>query len=61
MQLAVFVQVKIAVAISRLAKGNSMQTIADLYRIGLSTSQLGVSQFSGAVKSVLLKRFIRWP
>ena len=37
------VQVKVAVAISRLVTGKSMQTIADLYRIGLSTSQLGVT------------------
>ena len=48
-------------AISRLATGNSMQTIADLYRIGLSTSQLAVRQFIGAIKSVFLKKFIMWP
>ena len=47
-------------SISRLATGNSMQSIADLYKIGLSTSQLAVSQFTGAVKSVLLKKYIRW-
>ena len=61
MRLAVHVQVKVDVSISRLATGNSMQSIVDLYRIGLSTSQLAVSQFSGVVKSVLLKKFIRWP
>ena len=43
MRSAVLVQVKVAVAISRLATGNSMRTIADLYRVGLSTSQLAVS------------------
>ena len=43
MRLAVPVQVKVAVSISRLATGNSMQSIADLYKIGLSTSQLAVS------------------
>ena len=61
MRLAVPVQVKVAVSISRLATGNSMQSIADLYKIGLSTSQLAVSQFTAAMKSVLLKKFIRWP
>ena len=61
MRPAIPVQVKVAVAISRLATGNSMQTIADLYKIGLSTSQLAVTQFTGAIKSVLLKKFIRWP
>ena len=61
MRLAVPVQVKVAVAISRLATGSSMQSIADLYKIGLSTSQLAVSEFSGAMKSVLLRKFLRWP
>ena len=61
MRLAIPVEVKVAVAISRLATGNSMQTIADLYRIGMSTSQLVVNQFTGAIKSVFLKKFIRWP
>lgn len=61
MRLAIPVQVKVAVSISRLATGNSMQSIADLYRIGLSSSQAAVSQFCGAMKSVLLKKFIRWP
>jgi hypothetical protein len=32
------IQVKVVVAISRLATGNSMQSIADLYKIELSTS-----------------------
>ena len=54
------VQVKVAISISRLATSNSMQNIANLYKIGLSTSQLAVSQFIGAVKSVLLKTYIRW-
>jgi hypothetical protein len=61
MRGAIPVQVKVAVAISRLATGNSMQTIADLYKIGLSTSQVTVSQFCFAVKSILLRKFIQWP
>ena len=51
----------IAISISRLATSNSMQSIVDLYKIGLSTSQLAVSQFTRAVKSTLLKTYIRWP
>ena len=39
LRLAIPVQVKVAVSISRLATGNSMQCIADLYKIGLSSSQ----------------------
>ena len=42
MRLTISLQVKVDVSISRLAKGNSMQCIATLYRIGLSTSQLVV-------------------
>ena len=61
MRSAIPVEVKVAVSISRLATGNSMQSIADLYKIGLSSSQLAVSQFCGAVKSMLLRKFIRWP
>ena len=61
MRLVVPVQVKVAVSITRLATGNSMQSISDLYRIGLSTGQSAVSQFWGAMKFVLLKKFIRWP
>ena len=37
-----------------------MQNIADLYRISLSTSQ-SVTQFVDAIKSIILKKFIRWP
>ena len=58
---AVPVQVKVAVSISRLATGNSMQSIADLYRIGLSTSQLAVKQFTNAVTLLILPKYIRWP
>ena len=61
MRLAVPVQVKVVISITRLVTGNSMQCIANLYKIGLSTSQLAVSQFTRAVKSVLLKTYIRWP
>ena len=56
MRSAIPVKVKVAVSISRLATGNSMQSIADLYRIGLSTSQLAVSQFTSAMRVVLLKK-----
>ena len=52
MRLAVSVQVKVAVSISKLATGNSMQSIADVYKIGLSTGQVAVSQFTSAMKSI---------
>ena len=52
MRLAIPVQVKVAVSITRLAIGNFMQSIADLYRIGLSSSQLAVSQFCSGMKSI---------
>ena len=61
MRLAIPVEVKVAVSISRLATGNSIQCIADLYRIGLSSSQVAVSQFCGAIKKNLLRKFINWP
>ena len=50
MRLAIPVHVKVAVSITRLVTGNSMQCIADLYRIGMSSSQLAVTQFCGAIK-----------
>ena len=53
MRLAIRVEVKVVVAIFRLATSNSMQCIADLYRIGLSSSQLAVSQFCGAIKKIV--------
>ena len=61
MRSAIPVDVKVAVAISRLATVDSMQISAELYRIGLSTSQLAVTQFVSAIKTTLLKKFIRWP
>ena len=61
LRLAIPVQVKVVVSISRLATGNSMQSIADLYKIGLSSSQRAVSQFCGALKKILLRKFINWP
>ena len=53
--LAIPVQVKVVVSISRFATGNSMQSIANLYKIGLSSSQLAVSQFCGAIKKITSK------
>lgn len=61
MRSAIPIQVKVTVSISRLATSNFMQSIADLYRIHLSTSQQIVNQFTHVVKLLLLKRFIRWP
>ena len=61
MRLAIPVEVKVAVSISRLATGNSMQCIADLYKIGLSSSQQAVSDFCIAIKKNLLRKFISWP
>ena len=61
LRVAILVQVKVAVSISRLATGNSMQCIADLYKIGLSSSQRAVSEFCSAIKKKLLRKFINWP
>ena len=52
MRLAIPVQVKVSVGITRLASGNSMQCIADLYRIGLSFSQQAVLEFCLAIKKI---------
>lgn len=61
MRYVVPVQIKVVVAIFRLATNNSMWSIADLYMIGLSTSQLAISQFNTAVIILVLKKFIIWP
>ena len=61
MCLAIPVQVKVVVSISRLASSNSMRWIADLYKIGLSSSQQAVSEFCVAIKKNLLRKFISWP
>ena len=50
MRLTIPVQVKIAVSITKLASSNSMQCIADLYKIGLSSSQIAISEFCVALK-----------
>ena len=42
MRLAIPVQFNVDVSISRLETCNSMQSIAGLYRIGLSTSQVAM-------------------
>ena len=55
MRLAIPIQVKVVVSISRLASSNSMQCIADLYRIGLSSSQQAVSDFCAAIKKIAKK------
>ena len=60
MRLAIPIQVKVAVSITRLATSNSMQCIADLYRIDLFSSQLAVSQFCGAIEKIFLRKFINW-
>lgn len=58
MWMVVLVQVKMEVLISRLAIDNSMQSIANLYMIGLSTSQQVVNQFTNTMKLLLLKKYI---
>lgn len=52
LRLAIPVQAKVVVSISRLATGNSMHVIADLYRIGLSSSQVAVLEFCVAIKKI---------
>ena len=52
MRLAIPVQVKVVVSISRLASSNSMQCIVDLYKIGLSSSQQAVSEFCVPIKEI---------
>ena len=52
MCLAIPIMVKVVVLISKLATSNSMRGIANLYRIGLYSSQLVVSQFCGAIKKI---------
>ena len=61
MRLAVPVQVKVVVSTSILVTDNSMQSITDLYKIGIFTSQYAVPQFIGAMKQVLWRKFIKWP
>jgi len=61
MRLAIPIQMKVAVSISRLATCNSMQCIADLYKIGFFSNQLAVFQFCATMNTNLLKKFIRWP
>jgi hypothetical protein len=48
-------ETRVAIAISRLATGHVMQMIADLYKIGLSTSQKIILEFLGAMKKSLKK------
>ena len=55
MHLAILIQVKVDVGITRLASGTSMQCIADLYRIGLSSSLQVVSEFCLAIKKFAKK------
>ena len=38
-----------------------MSCIAYLYKIGLSSSQLAISQFCASIKKNLLRKFINWP
>ena len=44
MRSAIPVDIKVVVAISKLATCNSMRSIVDLYKIGLSSSQLALLQ-----------------
>lgn len=61
MRRAIPLETRVAIAISRLATGHGMQMIADLYEVGLSTSQKIVLEFLGAVKKSLKKKNIKWP
>ena len=56
MRLTIPIHMKVVVSISRLAIGNFMQCIADLYMIGLSSSQQVVSQFCVAIKISFSKK-----
>lgn len=60
MRVAILVHMKVVVSISRLAIGNFMQCIADLYKIGFSSNQLGVSQIYVVIKIIFFQKIIKW-
>ena len=55
MRRAIPFETKVAIAILRLATARGMHIIANLYEVGLSTSQKMVLDFLGAVKKSLKK------
>ena len=55
MRRAIPFETKVAIAILRLATAHGMHIIANLYEVGLSTSQKMVLEFLGAVKKSLKK------
>ena len=61
MRRAIPLETRVAIAISRLATGHGILMIADLYDVGLSTSQKFVLDFLGAVKKSLRKKYIKRP
>ena len=58
---AIPLETRVATMISRLATVHGMQMIADLYQVGLSTSQKIVLEFLDDVKKSLKKKYIKWP
>ena len=60
-KLAISVETRVAIAITRLASGSSLYIIADSYRVGISTVYAIVLDFCHALIFFCRNSFIRWP
>ena len=57
---AIPLEIRVAVGLSRLATGSTLQVVADLYSIGLSTCHMIFVQFLTSLNS-LKGNYVRWP
>lgn len=57
---AIPLETRVAIGLSRLATGSTLQVVADLYSIGLSTCHMIFVQFLTSLNS-LKANYVRWP
>ncbi|KAK1413845.1 hypothetical protein QVD17_29581 [Tagetes erecta] len=61
LRLAIPVRQRVAVCLYRLATGDPLRTVSNLFGLGISTCHKLVLEVCAAIKTVLMPKFIQWP
>ncbi|KAD4386138.1 hypothetical protein R6Q59_009376 [Mikania micrantha] len=61
LRMAIPVRQRVAVCIYRLATGDPLRTVSNLFGLGISTCHKLVLEVSAAIRTVLMPKFLQWP
>ncbi|KAJ0864727.1 putative harbinger transposase-derived nuclease domain-containing protein [Helianthus annuus] len=61
LRLAIPVRQRVAVCLYRLATGDPLRTVSNLFGLGISTCHKLVLEVCAAIRNVLMPKFLQWP